>query len=149
MLKKLSSKKTKKMPYNQNIFSKGTITYLDIDCSFRPSPISDDIRLKTDTDAIRQQIKNVIFISSGEKPFQPEFDVGVYDLLFEPLDEITLDTLKDRIEIAIENYINRITLLNLEVKGDIDRNSINITIEFNMANVIEPQTIDIIVSRKR
>lgn len=137
------------MSYKDSIFTTGNVVYNDIDFSFKLSPSSNDIRIKTDLDAVKQQLKNILFTARGEKPFQPEFDIGINELLFEPFDDITGDVMRDRIQTAIENYIKRIELLELDVDANADMNEMNISIKFNMVNVLQPQTIEIIVQRKR
>jgi len=135
--------------YNTNIFTKGTVTYSDIDLNFKTNPVTDDIRLKTDAEAIKQSIKNILYTNTGEKPFRPEFFGGINDLLFEPLDTITTEVMEARIITILQNYEPRIRVVSVKVTGKPDENSVELTIKFNMLNVLEPQNISILLRRTR
>lgn len=137
------------MSYKNIKETTGTVIYRDLDISFKKSNTSNDVRVKENVDAVKQQLKNLLMTSRGEKPFQPEFDIGIYELLFEPFDDITGDVMKDKIQTAVDNYIDRITIRKLEVRQTNDLNEIDIRIEFNMENVVEPQEINFIVNRRR
>lgn len=134
--------------FNRNIFSKGTVTYTDIDLSFKSNPVTGDVRKKVDIDSIKQSLKNLLFTDKGERPFQPFLYGGLNDLLFEPLDNITTGILEDQIRTVIANHEPRITVIRVKVDSEKDRNELNVSIQFNMVNVLEPQTINIILKRK-
>ena len=135
--------------YNRNIYASGTVAYSDIDLSFKTNPVTGDIRKKINLEAVKQSLKTVLFMNRGEKPFQPEIHGGLNDLLFEPLDEVTTGVLEDQIKTVIANYEPRISVIDLKVVGEPDEHSLEVSLTFSMVNVIEPQTINIILKRIR
>lgn len=137
------------MAYNRNIFSKGTVTYSDFDLSFKTNPLTNDIRKKTDLEAIKQSLKNILFTNVGERPFRPSLAGRLNNLLFEPLDEITTNELDLAIRTAINNYEPRVEILDLDIVDNPDENALDVTLYFNMVNVLEPQEINIILKRIR
>lgn len=137
------------MVYNRSIFAKGAVTYSDIDLSFKANPMTGDVRKKQDAESIKQSLKTLLFTNQGERPFQPNLYGGLNDLLFEPLDSITTDILKDQIRIVIGNNEPRISIIDIEIIENPSDNSLEITLKFNMQNVLGPQTISLIISRTR
>ena len=136
--------------YNRNIFTKGTALYTDFDLSLKTNPITGDINKKQDAEAIKQSVKNILFTNRFEKPFLPDFYGGLNDLLFEPLDAITTDILKYQIITVLGNFEPRIRVIDVIVSPiENDDNSLAVTLKYNMMNVIEPQTISVILRRIR
>jgi phage baseplate assembly protein W len=68
--------------------------YIDFDMNFKPSPIftdsglgaSGDILLKTDADAIKQSVSNILQTHRYERPFQHNIDGRTRRLMFEQED---------------------------------------------------------------
>ena len=56
---------------------------------------------------------------------------------------------KDLIKTVIENYEPRCNLLNVEVRQLYDEAALDITIVFNVINIEEPITLNIILDRVR
>tara|TARA_R100000008_G_scaffold25859_1_gene13995 strand:- start:1618 stop:2103 length:486 start_codon:yes stop_codon:yes gene_type:complete len=65
--------------------------YIDFDLNFKPSPVftnselgaSGDILLKTDADAIKQSVSNILQTHRYERPFQHSIDGRTRKLMFE------------------------------------------------------------------
>ena len=135
---------------NNNIFTKGTVTYTDLDISFIPSPVTGDLRVKNDLESIKQSLKSILFTNKYERPFQPNLYGGLNELLFDQMDEVLKDILEDQLRIVIQNYEPRIEVIELKIDDvSTDNNSISIKIKFNMVNVLEPQDINILIRRSR
>lgn len=135
--------------FNRGIFTKGTVTYRDFDISFKSNPYSGDIRTKEDVEAIKQALSNLLFTNFGERPFRPLLGGGLDGLLFEPLDPITSLELDSAIRVLVDNWEPRVRIISLEVKDNTDQNSLEITLVFNVINISEPQTINVILKRIR
>ena len=56
--------------------------YADLDMNFTPHPITGDLTIKKDTDAIKQSIKNIMLTNYYERPFKPALGGGFRELLF-------------------------------------------------------------------
>ena len=94
-----------------NASSRSTRLYRDIALSFETNAATKDVIVKKDVDAVKQSVKNLILTNHYERPFHPEIGSGITNLLFEPLDPITA------------NSLTRVT------------NSYEVTIDFRVINV--------------
>lgn len=110
-------------------------TSSDIDINFDRNPLSGDVALRRDEEAIKRSLRNLILFRRGEKPFHPEISSGVQDMLFELTNPITVMELKSRISEVIKRYEPRVLDAIVDVADVIDRNEIRVTIHFTMRNI--------------
>ena len=124
--------------------------YVDVDFSFRVSPISGDVALKRDAEAVKQSVLNILQTARGEKPFQPTFGVGLRNYLFELFDPSIAVLIEEDVTFAIENFEPRLELQSVNVIDQTDRNGIQITVTGRIRSP-EPTPIEIsfIVERLR
>ena len=91
-----------KFEINQYIeLKKDVKTYVDVSLSFKPSPVTDDITLLTNENAINNAIKNIIMCLPTEVPFASDVGSNAQTYLFEIMDEATAGLLSDEIKRAI------------------------------------------------
>jgi len=57
--------------------------YADLDLFFRPHPVTGDISLKYDTDAVKRSVRNIMMTNYYERPFKPGFGSNIREMLFE------------------------------------------------------------------
>lgn len=129
--------------------TQGTRLYSDFDLSFKSKPLSGDLNMKYDGDAVKQSIKNIIFTLFSERPFQPLFGCGIYDLLFQQLDSITKSELDFSIRNALRNYEPRAQIVSLDINSSNNNDGIDISLQFNIINSTNTETMKIFVSRIR
>jgi len=108
-----------------------------------------DVSRKTNEEAIKESIRNLILTDNFEKPFQPEFGANIRGLLFENIQPETFRVVKEMIKNVIEANEPRAELLGVDVFGKTDSNVINIIITFNVINREEPVTLEILLNRIR
>lgn len=89
--------------------------YLDIDLSFKRNPITNDVMMKKNVNAINQSLRNLLLTNKFERQFSPAFGGDIYNSLFEPQDEFTRRDLEDRITRSITNYEKRVKIVNVSV----------------------------------
>lgn len=136
--------------YNKPIFTSGTVVYKDFDISFKSHPTTGDLRSKTNEEAIKQSLKNLIFTNLGERPFRRDLYGGINSLLFEPMNQVTQLILVDRLTALISNWEPRVEIIAIDVpEQDFDRGSISISIKYNVLNIVGLQTLDLILHRVR
>jgi len=104
--------------------------FKDISLSLKRNPLTKDIVVLKNRDAITRSIKNLIFTLKGEKFFEPEIGSLVSRLLFENINQDLANDVKREIEVVIKNNEPRVKLLNVEVIADYDLNQLNVTIEY-------------------
>ena len=123
--------------------------YTDLDLDFTRNPVSGDISVRNDAQAIIGSIKNIINTMTGEKKFQPNFGGNIRRLLFEPIDSITTLKIEDGLKRAILEFEPRAILQTVEVIPSSDELSYNATIIFRIRNQPRPVTTVIKLQRVR
>lgn len=81
---------------------------------------------------VKSNLKNLILTRKGERLMQPEFGCDVYLLLFEPLTSDNLVEIKTSIESAIKTWLPYVSVDDVDVEQDLDRNSIYVTLTFSI-----------------
>tara|TARA_Y100000588_G_scaffold129529_2_gene141857 strand:+ start:2305 stop:2715 length:411 start_codon:yes stop_codon:yes gene_type:complete len=135
------------------IFTKGLSTntrrWSDLDLDFIKHPTTKDIVKKTDVEAVKRSIRNLILTNRYERPFQPEIDGGVTRYLFENATPRTKADIEYAIKNTIRNFEPRAEVINVFVSVKPDRNGVNVTITFRVINVADPVTIELFLERLR
>lgn len=109
-----------------------TKTYLDLDLDFSPHPVSKDIIPLKNSDAVSRALRNLLFTSKNEKPFNPMFGAEIKKLLFEPMSPATTGTIKNVIIGAVREYEPRAKLIDVVVDGNEDQNRYDITLTYSI-----------------
>ena len=118
-----------------NASSRSTRLYKDLALSFERNTATKDVIIKKDVDAVKQSVRNLIMTNHYERPFHPEIGSGISQLLFEPLDPITSNSLTRVISEVITNFEPRAQLVAVDSRPDPDSNSYEVTISFRVINV--------------
>ena len=104
--------------------------FKDISASFKINPMNDDLIPLLNATAIARSVRNLVFTSPGDVPFNPVLGSRVSELLFEPMDSITSIALKEEIEDTIKNFEPRVKLEEVQVNPDFDENQYDIIIKY-------------------
>jgi phage baseplate assembly protein W len=118
-----------------NASSRSTRLYRDIALSFETNAATKDVIVKKDVDAVKQSVKNLILTNHFERPFHPEIGSGITNLLFEPLDPITANSLSRVIGEVITNFEPRAQVVSVDARPNAEANSYEVTIDFRVINV--------------
>ncbi len=73
----------------------------------------------TDVEIVKLDLLNHIFTRRGERVMMPTFGTQVPDLVFEPLDADTLETLEDELRFVF-NFDPRVELVQFDLRPRID-----------------------------
>ena len=123
--------------------------YSDLDLDVAKNPLSLDVNVKTDVDAVKRSIKNLIIPGRYERLFQPDLSAGVSGLLFEQLTPGTKNTIETRIRQTIQKNEPRANLRNVQVLEDFDNNELKVTIDFTVVNISRPVNLEFTLRRLR
>ena len=126
-----------------------TRLYSDIDLNFNAHPASADVTKKIDINTIKQSLTAILKTRQYERHFVPEFGAGLYALLFEPIDFITTNLIKQKIRLAITNFEPRVSLLDLQVNPHEDENHYEIIITFTVVGLPDPIVYTTFLKRLR
>tara|TARA_B100000287_G_scaffold176439_1_gene166436 strand:+ start:8129 stop:8566 length:438 start_codon:yes stop_codon:yes gene_type:complete len=124
-----------------------TNLYVDFDLAFIANPNTGDVSKKTDIEAIKQSVKNLILTMKGERPFQPYLGSNVRHLLFENGDPFTAINLKKEIEFTIDNHEPRVDLIDVIVTEALDANRFKIQIRFALVSTGQQEDVDFYLER--
>ena len=133
---------------NKPITTTVSRSYSDIDCSFEAKP-SGDIYKKTDAAAVKQAVKNLLLTRRGEKPFNPYYGSGLYDLMFSLSTEVDGSDVANYVVNTITNNEPRAKVLSVETDFSTDYYSAEVTVEFQVINTLETTSVTVTISRNR
>jgi phage baseplate assembly protein W len=107
-------------------------SFKDISLSFVPHPVTKDLQILKNENAIRRSVRNIVQTIPNEKFFDSLFGSNVRRSLFEFVDYGTASIIQTQILDSIENFEERVDNLIVEVIPYIDNNSFEVTIIFDI-----------------
>tara|TARA_B100000085_G_scaffold24100_1_gene20271 strand:+ start:136 stop:561 length:426 start_codon:yes stop_codon:yes gene_type:complete len=123
--------------------------FRDIDLDFDRNIVTNDVNIVEDVVAIKRSVRNLIQTNYYERPFNPELGCGIRELLFEPFTPMTKVFIERKIQEVLVNFEPRITLQNVAVDDDQDRNRLVVDIYFYIVGVSGPQQVQTFLQRVR
>lgn len=127
----------------------GPSIHSDLNLGLPIHPNKRDIVPLTDTDAIKQAVKNIVLTNFGEKLFRPSFGCSVSGRLFENVGQFTAIAIRDDIRIALKDFEPRVNVLNIEVIDNADSNRYDVAITFKIVNNPDTSQIEFSLNRLR
>ena len=135
------------------IYQKGLSTHTrgwsDLDLDFIKHPVTKDVVRKTNVEAVKRAVVNLIRTNMYERPFHPEIDGGVTRHLFGLSTAHTKHDIDLAIRNCLRNFEPRVIVNNVRVTGDLDRNGFNVSIFFTVINSPEPIEVSLFLERIR
>lgn len=128
---------------------RNTRTFSDLDLNFTAHPVTKDITLKYDENAVKNSVKNLILTKPFERKFHSDVGSRIRALMFEPAGPMLDLLLKTEIANVINNYEPRVALDNIDVVSDVDANSVFVRITFRVVNTERPLSIELTLERTR
>ena len=120
--------------------------FKDINLSFKRHPVTNDVVVIRDEDAIKRSVKNIIFTILGEKPFNPNFGSVINDSLFELNTSLNEIRIADEINSSLLNHEPRIANIDATVEIMPDSNEMNCTVQYDIVGIPAPtQTVDVLL----
>jgi phage baseplate assembly protein W len=113
------------------------------------NPISGDLALKRDEDAVKESMKNLILTNRGERLMRPFIGGNIRDMLFENITPVTIKIIQESIRDTIETYEPRASLIDVVVTSSIDDNAVQVAIYFYINNNEQPITLNLFLERTR
>ena len=77
--------------------------YSDLDMMFTRQPVTNDVALSYDEQAVIRSVKQLLLTEYNERPFQPLLGSNLSALLFENVDYLNEGAIRDEIQVTIEN----------------------------------------------
>lgn len=118
--------------------------YKDLNVAFTRHPITSDVTTKANEESIKQALRNLVLLNKNEKPFHSNIGGGIYDMLFENMDEPGTETIiQYELQAMISQFEPRVDLTDISVNFIHDQNSVAIVIYFVILNTLEPSSVSI------
>jgi len=110
---------------------------------------SGDVFKKTDAEAVKQAVKNLVMTNYFEKPFLPKFGGNVRAMLFELADDETADDVEQQIISVISRFEPRAEVLNVTAEVRDDQNALAVAVTFRVISTNEIVTVNQFIQRLR
>ena len=125
------------------------IVFSDFFTDFSRSPTSGMLNRKTNEDAVKQSVRNLLLTDKYERPYQPQIGSNIRALLFENWTPATGEIMKQYVQEVFDNFEPRAELVNCAVQANDSLNSIIVKIWFRLINSESIVEFDVILKRVR
>jgi phage baseplate assembly protein W len=126
-----------------------TRQFTDFNLLFTSHPSTKDVTFKTDEDAVKASVRNLISTNNFERPFHPEIGCQIFGLLFENINPLTMDIMKQTIIDTVNKFEPRAVILDVNLNDSVDKNSIDVDVIFRLVNNEKPITLRTAITRAR
>ena len=124
--------------------------FKDIDLSFMPHPVSGDIRVLSNEDAIKRAVRNLVQTIDGERPFQSNLGTDVTRSLFDFVDYGTASVITQQIFDVLRGFESRIANTIVRVDPKPDENTFEVFISYDIVGQSFPtQAFDFMLESSR
>ena len=106
--------------------------FKDISLSFSPHPVTKDLPILKNENAIKASVRNLVQTIPTERFFNPVLGSEVRDSLFEFVDFGTASVIEEQILTTLNNFEPRIDNVSVEVNPRPDLNEFEVTVFFNI-----------------
>jgi phage baseplate assembly protein W len=79
------------------------------------NPATGRIAMSEDVEDIKESIRIILATAPGERLMRPDFGCGIHDLVFSPMNRITLGLFESRIRESITNFEARVEIVKLDM----------------------------------
>ena len=124
--------------------------FKDISLSFTKHPVTNDVTVLKNEDAIKKSVVNLCRTRINERFFNDILGTSIEDSLFETnLDDIA-SFLEREISVLLKNFEPRITLTNVIVESLVDSYELQIRVEYEITGLPFPtQNIEFLLQPTR
>ena len=106
--------------------------FKDINLSFNAHPVTKDITVLKNENAIKRSVRNIVNTIPRERFFNPTLGSDVRSSLFNFVDYGTASVIQKQIQIAIENFEPRADNLQINVFPRPDSNEFEVNVIFDI-----------------
>ena len=125
-------------------------SFKDISLSFTPHPVTKDLTVIKDANAIKRSVRNLVQTIPRERFFNPNLGTDIRGSLFDFVDFGTASVIQQQIQTTIENYEPRVDNLEIEVFPSPDTNEFEVNIYFDIiGQQFPPQAFQFILEATR
>ena len=127
-----------------------TLSFKDINITFKKHPVTNDLVVSRDASAIKQSIVNLLLTNKGERPFNPDYGSDIRSYLFEPLDYATAGQVSSSIQNTLTEFEPRITVISIDTSPNYDQNGFEVELTYEIVGSDDPPiAVELFLSRTR
>ena len=124
--------------------------FKDISLSFKKHPVTKDVTVLRNEDAIKKSVINLTRTRINERFFNELLGTSIADNLFENMGSGLETALEEEISTLLKNYEPRIELNSVYVIANQDSNELSIQVDYNIVGLpIPSQTIEFLLQPTR
>ena len=124
--------------------------FRDISLSFKKHPVTNDVTILRNEDAIKRSVINLTRTRINERFFNDLVGTSIQDSLFENMDSGIEAALEEEIDTLLSNYEPRIDLNSVYVIANQDTNALQIQVDYNIVGLPLPrQNIEFLLQPTR
>ena len=124
--------------------------FKDISLSFTRNPVTNDIMVLTDADAIKKSVINLVRTRVGERFFNPLYGTSIENSMFEVQSAALARNLEIEVETLLKNFEQRIATSSIKITYPEESNELNVTISYNIIGLAIPtQTVEFLLQPTR
>mgnify|MGYP002672159508 FL=1 len=121
----------------------------DIDQKFLANPVTEDVTVLTDKDAIKQSIRNLILSNPTDHKFHPEIYCIAGNYLFSNMNSTDKQIIIRDVINILSVYEPRIEIYDVDIEKDENARAISIKISYYYARTDETDLVNVIVKEIR
>ena len=127
-----------------------TLSFKDINITFKKHPVTNDLVVSRDASAIKQSIVNLLLTNKGERVYQPDYGSDLRKFLFEPMDFATAAAIQNKILSTLSKFEPRIGVLSIEAVPNFDDNGFEVEMTYEIRGTDNPPVnVDFFLARTR
>jgi|TARA_R110000851_G_scaffold11650_1_gene40750 uncharacterized protein len=99
-------------------------------------------------DALKQNFKNLLLTSPGERVMLPDFGVGMRRFLFEGINGNSFSKITSEIQSQVDRYlpfinIEDVRFITNETNPELSLNEVRVTVQYNIGSIVGSNTLQI------
>ena len=125
-------------------------SFKDISLSFTRHPVTNDVTILKNEDAIKKSVINLCRTRLTERFFNDLLGTSIEDSLFELNNGEIASVLEEEIKALLDNFEPRIKTTKIIVDGEIDPNGLYIKVQYDITGLpVAPQNIEFLLQPSR
>lgn len=123
-----------------------SVGFRDISLSLKANPLTRDLSILKDENAIARSVQNLVLTIRGEKFFEPFIGTSVNELLFENIDLFTARKIENQITEVINNFEPRVRLIETIVTPNYDEGAMDVNVKYRIVGIDAlPQQLEFVL----
>lgn len=114
-------------------------SFKDISLSFARHPVTNDVTVLKNEDAIKKSVINLCRTRLTERFFNDTLGTSIEGYMFELADDEISGPIEEEVKTLLKNYEQRIELREVVVDANTSENSLNVTIKYYIVGLPFPE----------